>query len=137
MDIIREENNQNRFIADKHEYNFRINGVSENVAERIEQRKKEELSQAMQKYMPIGSVVKIKDSFQYYMIIGFNYKSNDGKFDYLACQYPYGVDIEHSTTSFNHEDIEKIFHIGFVNNQEKHFKAELIGVLNNNNELER
>jgi len=76
--------------------------------------------------MPVGSIVKIKGSFKKYIIIGFKYEANNKIYDYLFCEYPFGIDSNHKTHMFNHEEIEKIFHIGFINHQEKSFKADLI-----------
>ena len=137
MDNFNEETNQKRFVAGEQDYKFIIDGKTENVAERIEQRKNEEIANAMKKYMPIGSIVKIKESFKNYMIIGFNHEMKEELYDYISCEYPYGVDGEHGTFVFNHNQIDKVLHIGFVNNQEKSFKAELIGDKNEAEEVER
>lgn len=123
---INEENNKKRFIVDEKECKFEIKGSKENVGEIIQQRNREELARAMDKYMPIGSVVKIQDSYKNYMIIGFNYNLNNRSYDYLACEYPFGIDSNHQSKVFDHNQIEKVFHIGFVNNQEKKFKSDLL-----------
>lgn len=133
---ISEDNNEERFIASSKEYEFNIEGSAKNVSERIQRRNNEELSKAMEKYMPIGSVVKIKNSFNNYMLIGFNCEKGNERYDYLACEYPFGLDVNHQITAFNHDQIEKIFHIGFVNNQEKSFKVQLNQISDNNSELE-
>lgn len=135
--MINEEDNKQRFLANDKEYRFKISGSSENVEEKIQQRSNEELANAMKKYMPIGSIVRIKNSFKNYMIIGFNHKLDNTTYDYLACEYPFGVDLNHQNTLFNHNQIEKVFHIGFINNQEKSFKSHLTGTTNNSDELEK
>lgn len=132
MNKMNEEENKKRFVADVREYTVKVNGSSENIGEKIQQRSNEELVNAMKKYMPIGSIVKIRDSFKKYMIMGFNSKFDDKIYDYLACEYPFGLDSEHKSDVFNHNQIEKVFHIGFVNNQEKNFKLELLKSINNN-----
>ncbi len=137
MNEIKEEDNEKRFVADAREYKFKVNGSSENVGKKIQQRSNEELVNAMKKYMPIGSIVKIGDSFKNYMIMGFNPKVDNKIYDYLACEYPFGLDSNHQSSVFNHNQIEKIFHIGFVNNQEKSFKSELLKSINNSDELEK
>jgi len=125
MNEINEENNNERFLAGEGEYTFKINGSADNVAERMQQRNRDDMAKAMEKYMPIGSIVKTNESFNKYMIMGFDYEVSDKMYDYLACEYPYGVDRIHKLYGFNHEQIEKVFHIGFINNQEKSFKATL------------
>lgn len=136
MYTINEENNKQRFIADKDEYKFKINDLSDNVGERIQQRSNEELVNAMKKYMPIGSVVKIGNSFKNYMIMGFNYKVGNKIYDYVACEYPFGLSAENKSCAFDHAQIEKVFHIGFVNNQEKSFKTKLLNPMDNREEKE-
>ena len=123
MNEINEKNNNERFVAKKGEYVFKNNSTSNNFAEEIQKRRMDEMANAMKKYMPIGSVVKIAESFKNYMIIGFDCKIAEKIYDYLACEYPFGIDSNHRSCGFNHEQIEKVFYIGFVNNQEKIFKA--------------
>ena len=114
-------------MGQPHEYKVQIDGKTENVDKIIEERNKKEMLDALKKYMPIGSIVKIRGSFRKYMIAGFNSNIEKTIYDYLACEYPFGFDNHHENVRFNHDEIESVYHIGFINNQEKKFKEELLG----------
>lgn len=120
-----EENNNKRFMGSAEDYKFKINGQTENLEEVMNERERQEVSEGLQKYMPIGSVISLSDSDELLMIIGFNYNYNDKIYDYIGCCYPYGLCNSHQTKIFNHEQIKKIYNVGYINNQEKVFKAEL------------
>ena len=95
MEDISLQNNDERFIGNDNEYKFKINGTEDNIAAKINTRKQYEMTEGMQKYMPIGSILSIKGQDDLIMIIGFNYISNNIISDYLGCTYPYGIDNEH------------------------------------------
>lgn len=114
-----------RMIAQEGEYKFTINESTENSYEKIEERFKQQIKRGVEKYMPIGSVVSLIDSNVKYMIIGFNYINENDKYDYLACFYPFGIDVKHDPQKFNHNQIDKIYHIGYINKQEEIFKDSL------------
>ena len=90
------------------------------------------------KLLPIGTVCKLKNSKNSaLMIIGFLVRKAEngieGKtYDYLACAYPFGLFDQNKNFMFDNEDIEEIWHEGFVNEQEKDFKLKLEDVLKNN-----
>ena len=84
------------------------------------------------KYLPIGTVVLLKNGIKRVMIIGFKTKSdgisaNDNKeFDYLGCIYPEGMVKDIPTMLFDHEQIAKIYHLGLEEDEEeKEFKNML------------
>lgn len=118
-------NNDNRMLVLKEEYTFNINGKNVNISEEINKRNKEETSNGMKKYMPIGSVVMTKNDSKMIMIIGFKYYSNNKEYDYIGCLYPFGIGDKYSTILFNHEQISRVYHLGYINNQERNFKDEL------------
>lgn len=69
----------------------------------------------MGKYLPIGSVVLLKNAEKKLMIYGCNQKDtgNDKIYDYIGCLYPEGnIDPKH-TYVFNHDQIERVYFIGF------------------------
>ncbi|MGC7559722.1 DUF4176 domain-containing protein [Pasteurella sp. PK-2025] len=47
--------------------------------------------------------------------ISINEKGERGYYDYSACIYPFGVDMNDDPYLFNHEDIRQVFFIGYVN----------------------
>jgi len=62
------------------------------------------------------------------MITGFCSISGEDKskvFDYSGCLYPEGFISSNQTLLFNHEQIEKIFHLGLADEEEKQFKQKL------------
>lgn len=81
-----------------------------------------------EKYLPIGTVVILKNGTKRVMITGFCSISNGDKskiFDYSGCLYPEGFISSNQTLLFNHDQIEKVFYLGFVDDEEKNFKAKL------------
>lgn len=81
---------------------------------------------ALEKYVPIGTVVKLKKHPGSFMIIGFKQlNQNNEENDYLACEYPYGISKDKNLISFNHDVIDKVYHIGMVNDLEIKYKNDL------------
>ena len=84
-----------------------------------------------EKYLPIGTIVKLKDATAeaYLMITGFCVNKEEDEtviYDYLGCMYPQGMIDQNANFLFNHDNIEKILFKGFVNDYEIEFKKELI-----------
>lgn len=87
-----------------------------------------------EKYLPIGSVVLLKNATKRLMVTGFLVSSKEFPekvFDYSGCLYPEGIITSEQTALFDHEQIEKIYATGFSDPEEKSFKAKLINELNN------
>ena len=83
------------------------------------------------KYLPIGTVILLKEGKKRLMITGFCPVANeDGKkkmYDYTGVIYPEGVVSASQMLLFNHAQIEKIFHMGmYKDEEEKAFKQNLI-----------
>lgn len=81
-----------------------------------------------EKYLPIGTVVMLKNGKKRAMITGFCSISGDDKtkvFDYSGCLYPEGFISSNQTLLFNHEQIEKIYYMGLIDEEEKQFKQKL------------
>ena len=70
----------------------------------------------MEKFYPIGTVVKLKKGESGIMITGvlplYNYCGKLGYFDYTATLYPQGQ-TDKNSLFFNEEDIEEVIHKGF------------------------
>lgn len=79
-----------------------------------------------EKYLPIGTVVLLKNGKKRVMITGF-LVSSDGKtvYDYAGCMYPEGVVSSTEALVFNHDQIENIYHMGLIDEEEKQFKERL------------
>lgn len=85
-----------------------------------------------EKYLPIGTVVMLKNGKKRVMITGFcSVDKADKKkiYDYNGCMYPEGMIDSNQICLFNHEQIEKIYHIGLRDNEEKEFKEKLNSIL--------
>lgn len=92
------------------------------------------------KYLPVGTVVLLKEQNKRFMITGFGVKSeeyNNKVFDYSGCLYPEGVLTLKETIVFDHEQIGKIYFMGFIDEEEKAFKVQLNEAINKmKNEIE-
>jgi hypothetical protein len=67
-----------------------------------------------EKYLPIGSVVLLKEGKKRLMIYGRRQRdtATNKDFDYLGCLYPEGNVDKKFSFMFNHRDIAQIFHRG-------------------------
>lgn len=89
-----------------------------------------------EKFLPIGTVVLLKGATKRLMITGFCSVANENKnemFDYCGCLYPEGILTSEQTALFNHDQIEKIFAIGYSDDEEKNFKTKLKAELEKQN----
>lgn len=72
-----------------------------------------------EKYLPIGTVVLLKNGTKEVMITGLAIlggKKETGEakiWDYAGCPYPEGLVTTSQTFGFNHEDIERICYMGY------------------------
>lgn len=73
----------------------------------------------MKKYLPIGSVVLLKDSQKRIMIVGLKQKqvNTDKIWDYCACLYPEGILDPEKLYLFDNEKIERIYFVGFQDSE--------------------
>ena len=81
-----------------------------------------------EKYLPVGTVVMLKGGKKRTMITGFCSISGDDKskiYDYSGCLYPEGFISSNQTLLFNHDQIDKVYHIGLIDEEEKEFKQKL------------
>lgn len=83
----------------------------------------------MEKYLPIGTVVQLKEAKKRLMIIGFcpTTLKEDKKtvYDYCGCLFPEGLLSSDETILFNHEDIDNLYCYGLVDQEQKDFIEEL------------
>lgn len=87
-----------------------------------------------EKYLPIGSVVLLKNATKKLMITGFCVKPDDKDdiiYDYVGCLYPEGVISSKENCVFNHKQIDKIFFEGYISPEENEFKAKLSEAIKN------
>ena len=83
-----------------------------------------------EKYLPIGSVVTVKNLQKKVMIIGYyslEYQNSVKIYDYIGCSYPEGMLLKNQTYSFNHSDIISCDFMGFVDEAYKTLNKNLNG----------
>ena len=79
------------------------------------------------KYLPIGTVVMLKNGKKKLMITGYtsiDIEKKEQVFDYSGCLYPEGT-INNSVFLFNNEDIKNIYFIGYNDAEGKKFQKIL------------
>ena len=78
--------------------------------------------------LPAGSVVLLKDSTKKVMIMGFcqNRPGEPGKvYDYCGCLYPEGYLAPDRIYLFDHEQIGRVYSIGYIDEEQYRFQALL------------
>lgn len=86
-----------------------------------------------EKYLPIGSIVTIKNTNRKIMIIGYyslEYQNSVKIYDYVGCNYPEGMLMKNNMFSFNHSDILKCDFLGFKDASYETFNKNLNSQLN-------
>lgn len=81
----------------------------------------------MNKFLPIGSVVLLKNSQKRIMIVGVKQKQVDSEkvWDYSACLYPEGILDPDRLFLFDAEQIERLYFIGFQDGEGLEFQNRL------------
>lgn len=83
------------------------------------------------KYLPIGTVVLLKEGTKKvmitsYLIFSSGTKKEDKKmFDYGGCPFPEGIIESDYAVGFNHDQIEKVVHLGLIDNDQIQFNSLL------------
>lgn len=90
----------------------------------------------MKKYLPIGSVVTLKNGTKKLMIIGRSQVCKEKIYDYSACLFPEGYLNKDSLYVFNNEDVEDLYYVGMQNEEEFVFRKALIEAEEKNEKLE-
>ena len=66
-----------------------------------------------EKYLPIGTVLTLKQGTKKIMIVGYcPINDKNEMFDYTACPFPEGIITPNKIIAFNHENIETIHQMG-------------------------
>ena len=81
----------------------------------------------MKEYLPIGTVVLLKEGQKKIMIYGRRQRriTDNQEYDYIACLYPEGNLNEDYMYLFNHEDIGTVVYRGFSDAEEETFVERL------------
>ena len=82
----------------------------------------------MKKYLPIGSVVLLKNGTKRIMIYGRKQLSTDTgvMYDYIACFYPEGNVSDEFTFLFDHDNIDKVIFKGFTDEEDEKFVKNIL-----------
>ena len=77
----------------------------------------------MRKYLPIGSIVRLKEGTKKIMIYGRRQTSsvNGEEYDYVACLYPEGRISDEYTYSFDESLIEELIFTGYTDEDDVEF----------------
>ena len=77
----------------------------------------------MKEYLPIGTVIILKDGEKSIMIYGRKqiHAETNVMYDYVACLYPEGNLSEEYTYVFNHDQIRDVLFTGYIDEQETEF----------------
>ncbi len=75
------------------------------------------------RFLPVGTVVLLKEATKPVMIASYtvfpNNKDQKEMYEYGGYPFPEGIIDVNVVMGFNHEDIEKIIHMGLVNDEQK------------------
>ena len=71
----------------------------------------------IKKYLPLGTIVTIKNNDFFYMIVWYTQKISDNTYDYIVVKYPIGFVDFNTLAFFNHENIEEIIYLGSYNDK--------------------
>ena len=87
----------------------------------------------LEKYLPIGTIVLLKEAESKIMITGYLPidEEDDTLYDYSACSFPEGIIDDEETLVFNHEDIQKVFYLGYDDEETQEFMKLLKEEINN------
>ena len=86
------------------------------------------MNEKFKKYLPLGSVVLMKEAKKRVMITGYAVKSPDSGdklWDYIGCLWPEGMIAADKNLLFDHKDIGRIFAIGYSDDEQKRFMGVL------------
>ncbi len=84
-------------------------------------------------FLPLGSVVLLKEATKKIMIVGFlTSRMNDENkvYDYAGCLFPEGILSSDESLLFNEEDIQEVVARGYENEETKEFNSKLEELLN-------
>jgi hypothetical protein len=112
--------------SDTNEGNIKEEAMS-NQSEITESKSRELL--AGEDYLPIGTVVLLANSERKVMIIGvlqFNGDDQSRLFDYSGVLYPEGLIDPKDNFLFDKSQIERIYHLGYINEEQEELQTTII-----------
>lgn len=86
----------------------------------------------MKNLLPLGSVVLVKEATKSLIIVGTRAKDDESKeYDYVACLFPEGYINSEMFFLFNHEDIDKVRFIGYIDSEVQVYEQKIREVKEN------
>ncbi len=83
-----------------------------------------------ERLLPIGTIILLKNVKSKIMITSyfiFSTTNIDGKvYDYGGCAYPAGIVETGSAFAFNHDDIQEVVHLGYIDDDQKEMTKFLL-----------
>lgn len=84
-----------------------------------------------EKFLPIGTVVLLKNATKKVMITSYlifakGDQEEKKMYDYGGCPYPEGIIESNFAVGFNHDKIEEVIHLGYVDEDAKKLKQALL-----------
>lgn len=85
--------------------------------------------------LPIGSVVALHGATRKLLIIGtvVHEEQTDTTYDYIGEPYPEGYIDAETMFLFQHEDIDSVHFLGYINSEMQSYRAKLMEELEKNN----
>lgn len=82
----------------------------------------------LEKYLPIGSIVLLKSGQKRVMIYGRRQiEGTTGiEYDYISCLYPEGNMSYDTSFLFNHDQIDRVYFLGFQDEDEFEFQNKYL-----------
>ena len=87
----------------------------------------------LEKYLPAGTVVKLKGGIKRVMITGFGVSGHNNPkeiWDYCGCIYPEGIISSDEMLLFDHEQITEVFCMGLIDEEQQEFNKKLVELMN-------
>ena len=75
--------------------------------------------------LPIGSVIRVKEANKQMMIIGILQEVEGVQYDYIGVLYPEGFLTPEQVFLFNHEDIDDISFLGYMDIEHQAFRNNI------------
>ena len=83
----------------------------------------------MEEYLPIGTIVILKDSNQKIMITGyFSSENNKLFYEYRGVSYPEGILELNKGFLFNHKSIKKVVFLGMIDEEYKEYSKKIMNL---------
>lgn len=95
------------------------------------------MKEIKEKYLPIGTVVMLKEGTKRTMIVGFCTIAEDDQekmYDYCGCLYPEGSLSSSQVLLFDHDQIEEVYQMGYSDEENEKFQTSLKNIVSQLNE---